>query len=571
MLKQSRHVEPGHARAWLSAGSLAVLIAILMACLVIAQAVPSIIRYRDVFPSYDMVDVVYRYFIGPPIDFWIYHGNEHLPLFVMPLYWLDLNLFSAQGTFLTGCMLCLAVAIGLAPFPASLRAHKPDLLMPFALGLTGAAMNVWLGGYTNLVWTHQVQMYVSLYAVMVAIGLAARDRPRRLRHLAGMAACLVVATFSFGYGIIGFPVLLALGLLRRWNWRRLAFLATVLVVCLAIYIALNAPSLARGVARGLAFESLYYIAVFALTFVASPPYNLLRQFLPDSTAYAVAWCAGGAGVAVYIWHIVHCRWKPPSEYCSWAIALGLFTMLVAAETAYARAFFGYQAAADGRYIVGQLPFWLGLLLLAARPSTAATSRARPILVVALPLILALLLASQFRILPAMRAHSYGRYAAAMVAIDGVGDPSVYAIIQALKPDRVPVIIAGLKARQWSAFAWPQNKMIGKPLSSFGGNVTGCVGFVDSDIAVGDAAGRRVMGWAGDAHATDQWILLVDGAGVVRGVGHSGGPRPDVVGATHRPDLLYAGWTGYVRRPIGDKIAAYLLVKDKHPCHIAGPQ
>jgi MFS family permease len=553
--------------AW---SSLSLAAAIILALCVIGQAVPAVLRYRDILPFGDMIDVVYRYFVGPTKDFWIFHDNEHLPLFVMPIFWLDMHLFGAQGLFLILCNLLLATGIAFATVPALRRALPESLLLQAALAATFVASEIWLGNASNLVWTKQVHMYLSLFAVMMAVAMAAADRPRRIRHVAGMAAWLIVATFSFGYGIIGFPAVLAIGAARRWNWRFLIILGSVCIACLAVYLTIAAPILREHGRVILIYRDTWVECVYALTFIASPPYIILRSFLPSMVSFGIAWIMAGLGLIVFAWRAIRCFRQPPGELLAWALGLGVFTILVAAETSYARSIFGYAQAADSRYVVGQLPFWMGLFLIGATSIKPRQWRARMALSASLLLVCTGLLVSQATMLPALRVQSYNRWNSAMAAINNTADPDVFSRDQYIHPDRVPVMFAGLRARHWSAYAWPQAAWIGRTLSSFGPVQAGCLGGIDEIIPVGNQGGRRVRGWAAQSRKRlgPSWMLLADHAGTVRGLAHRGGPRPDVAANLHAPQLLYAGWIGYVPYPATPgSLDAYLLLPGHIPCAI----
>jgi hypothetical protein len=565
-------MNPLLARRWARADGVFLAVTLVLALAVIAQALVSVIQFRDIFPFGDMDDVLARYFAGPAKDYWIYHDNEHLPLFAMPLYWIDFRAFQAQGVFLTGCILTLATAIGLAPARALLRLDGSRMLRPCAIAATILASIVWLGSYINLVWTHQVHMYLAVFAVTIAIRVAASSEARGNRHIAVMVAWLIVAMFSFGSGIMGFPAVFAIGLIRRWTRRHLAIMAAAFFACVTVYAILAFPVLHATLAAqthvggyGAGTRGLY-----ALTFLGSPSFNMLAPFLPLAWALGAAWCLACIGLTVFIRYAAQSWTKPPGEIVAWAMGFGVFTLLLDAETTLARAsVFGYVQAADGRYIIGQLPFWIGLLMIATQRALAGGVRARTALSSASMAIGAGLLASQQGILPAMRAHNHDRWSSAMSAIDNVADPGVYFRDDMFYVHHVPAMIDGFRAQGWSVYAWKQSTWIGRKIESFGTMATACSGHVDTVAQAGKPDGWRVDGWAADGTGRDaQWVLLADRTGLIRGLAHRGGARPDLNRAGTGQDLLYAGWTGYVRTAgPAPNISAYLLLKDKHPCRI----
>ena len=304
---------------------------------------------------------------------------------------------------------------------------------------------------------------------------------------------------------------------------------------------------------------------------------MLAPFLPLAWALGVAWCLAGIGLTVFIRYAARCRIGSPDEIAAWAIGSGVFTVLLDAETTLARAsVFDYVQAADGRYIIGQLPFWIGLLMIGTQRALAGSMPARVTLSSASMAIGAGLLASQQGILPAMRAHNHDRWSSAMSAIDNVADPGVYFRDDMFYVRHVPAIVDGFRARGWSVYDWKQSAWIGRKIGSFGARATACTGHVDTVAQAGTQAGKsggwRVDGWAADGTGGDaQWVLLADRTGLIRGLAHRGGARPDLVRAANSQANLYAGWTGYIRSAgPAPAISAYLLLKDKHPCRIDRP-
>ena len=553
-------------RAWMLP-----LTALVLCLLVMAQAVPAVLRCRDVFPFWDMIVVDYRYFAGPARDFWILHDNDHLPIFVMPLFWLDLTLFRGQGIFLVACNLLLSVLIGLAPAAALYRADINAALRAAVCAMLAATM-LWLGNHVNLVWPKQLHMYVSLACVVAAIAVAAPMPRDSVRRAAAAALLLTMATFSFGYGIIGFPALLGMGLARRWTVRPLLLLGLVLAACLALYLALQ-TGLLGGAAAAPRPHALVAPFLYGLTFLASPWLNLLRTLMPLAMARDISWCLAAAGIGVYLWRAWQWRTEPPTELGAWALALALFTMFTAAQTSLGRSIFGVMQAADGRYIIGQLPFWAGLVLLGAeasgRTSRAHTPRWQPFSAM-LAATAGLLLLSQQAAYQDMRAQAHARWQAAMAAIDGVQDAALDRAINPVVPFEVPVVVQGLRAQRWGMFAWRQARWLGQRLASFGAPERGCLGAFDALRPTEGDTGWIAEGWA--AHTDDPgafgWVLLADAAGRVAGIGHVSGRREDVAAALHDRAMLYTGWTGYVPRGMAaGEVTAYLLRRGQQPCRL----
>jgi hypothetical protein len=418
-------------------------------------------------------------------------------------------------------------------------------------------------------------MYLALFGVAMAIRIVLRMRAGSLQagmgSALGAAAWLFVATFSFGYGIIGFPVTIALCLARRAGWRPALLLAAAMAVSLALYLGIEA-----GLVLGEATPRVHGAVspLYVLSFIAGPVVNLLRVLVPDGTAFDVAWALTLPALFVYAWQALRCFARPPSALQGWALALGCFTVCNGMETSIGRAFFGFAQAADVRYLIGQMPFWAGLVLLAFGAAADKTARAQTLCGAAFACAAAALLVSQQPYTGIMRDEAAWRMNLAVAALDHTINPALFAGAQPVFPAEIPVVVDGLRAHGWGPFAWPQARWIGRPVAHFASETTACAGAFDAMAKVQSGAGQpqawRATGWAaGTNGGGPDWILLVDQDGTVRGLGHTGEIRLDVAGALKRPDTDHSGWTGYVPGdPAMASLAAYALM-GKHPCRL-GP-
>jgi hypothetical protein len=559
-------------RRWRTARQLTLILTCVLCLALCGQAVLLVLRYRDVFPIWDMMVVDYHYFTGPAKDFWVLRDNDHLPIFVMPLFWLDLRLFKGQGTFLVCGTLLLAVGIAGPPAAAILRDRGITRLLRFAAAVLLAAMFLWLGNELNLKWPKQIHMYLALFGVVMAIRIVAAMRPGSARGALMAAAWLFVATFSFGYGIIGFPVTIALCLARRVGWREAAILAGGLLVSLGLYLGIEA-----GLVLGEPIPRVHggILPLYVVSFIAGPVVNLLRVLVPDGLAFDVAWALTIPALAVYAWQALRCFARPPSLLGAWALALACFTVCNGMETSIGRSFFGYAQAADVRYLIGQMPFWAGLVLLAYGAAARGGVRGQTLCAVGFACAGAALLISQQPYAGIMRDEAAWRMDLAVAALDHTVEPGLFQGAQPVFPAQIPVVVDGLRARGWGPFAWKQAHWIGRPLAAFGTESTACTGAFDAIAKVQAGEGRppswHATGWAvaADGGAGPDWILLVDQGGTVRGLAHTGRDRVDVAAAQRRPDAAFSGWTGYVPgAPMVTSMTAYALV-GKHPCRL-GP-
>lgn len=544
---------------------------ILLAIVIVVQTCTWVIRYRDVFPFYDMILVDYRYFTATARDFWIFHDNEHLPLFAMPLFWTDLRVFGGQGLFLVLCNLLLAGAIASVPCFA-IRAGAEGRVGLAVIGASViASMMFWLGNRTNLVWPKQTHMYLSLFALMPAFARAASDRVVKLGAITLISGWLFLATFSFGYGIIGFPCVGFIAIARRWEWRSLTALALTFMITLWLYLNLTggfsyfvsegAPLLSNRISSGLAY---------ALTFVAAPLISVLRAFSTETVARTAAWIVTALAIALIAFRMLLALWRRPDRLEAWALLLAMFTLGNAAETAFARAArFGFEQALEYRYVLGELPFWIALVLLTLRGMVGVPRRLFTFAGAALLTLEVTLLISQRHELQHLRSDSAVRWQAAMAALDGVDDRSFFEGRVWPDPDQVTTVVNNLRTHQLSMFAWHEAAWLGQSIGSFVDGGT-CTGALDEVQPVAGTVGSKVRGWTDDKRvsAESAWILLADPAGIVLGVAHGGEPRPDLFAARHKDRFKFAGWLGYVPlQTTAAELTAYLALPGQRVCRL----
>ena len=554
------------------ASSLALLGVVGFAAFIVSQSIIGVLHDRDVFPFYDMILVDYRYFAASAHDFWIFRDNEHLPLFAMPLFWADLRLFGGQGLFLVLCNMVLAAGIGLGTTAAIHRAARLRPALAAATSALIVLLMLWFGNRANLTWPKQVHMYLSLFALTMAFRRAAPARPIAAGDALTISAWLLVATFSFGYGVIGFACMGLLAIQRRWNWTSGSILAATLLVCLAIYDALSfgvgylnegVPLLHGGLLRG---------ADYALTFIAFPVIAVSRSFVPESEAEAIGRLAASAGTAFLVWRIARGFFRRPDEIESWWLLLSTFTMCNAAETAFARAArFGVSGGLEYRYVVGELPFWIALVLLAFRCLTRSSWQSLVVAGTAALVAEFGLLHSQHYEFGIQRNITAIRWQAAMSALDGVVDKNFLTSLIWPTTDQVVVTTEGLRRHHLSVFAWPEQSWLGENVGQFRHADKVCEGALERVTRVDGTAGLLVEGWVLDKHVTQGsgWIVLADKSGTIVALAHDGMPRVDLLISRRDGRLRNAGWLGYVvadRPP--DGLVAYLMLSGDRTCRLA---
>ncbi len=544
--------------------------AVLIAVIIIAQSVITIFRFHDVFPYYDMVFVDYQYFFGKAQDFWLLADNEHRPLFAMPLYWIDLVIFADQEIFLVVCNLVLAAAIVAVLWRAVFGATTGNRAVTALACALVATVMFWLANSTNLSWAKQVHVYLSTLTLMLAFQYAAIPKPVSVRNTVVISTWLFVSTFSFASGIIGFPAVAAIAIMRRWNMRAMAVLAIAFLVSVAVYAGITGWfGFLRDGQSSVQFAPDQTL-LFALTYIAAPVIHAVAVLTSDAPALLAGRILAAVGLVIFAWRFVSGFWRPVAALEAWALLLISYTVGNALETAVARAArFGMQGALEYRYMIGEVPFWIGLLLLAV-PLVCAGSHRRLFLAAFMALVVeAGLLKGQQSEVTFLRLTNARDWQGAIAAIVGVSDVAFFR--QHVWPDssQVVAVIDGLRARHWSVFAWPEADWLGQSMARFTVTAQRCSGNLDALVPI-TGGGSLVKGWAADKAVPDWavWIVLADTSGTITGLAHGGVLDFD---AAEQTKSFFSGWTGYARNltPGAGSLAAYLVLPGNRACPL-GP-
>ena len=515
----------------------------LLCVTIIVTSLIDIYRYRDHMPFYDMVLVDYEYMFGRARDFWLLPDNEHRPIFAMPLYWINFTLLHDHEGFLVACNLILSAGIAAVPAVTAVRAARRDrLLAAIAVALIAASVFS-LINRVNLVWPKQVHMYLSVLTLFLAFRRAASLRPMAGRGIAVIAGWLFVATFSFAYGIIGFPAVAILGVIRRWPARAWLVLGGSFITTMALYYLLTDGFvfLANAGAR----PPLDGMLLFALTFIAAPVVAVAKAVAHGPWTLASGQALTAAALAIYAWRAARALVRPVGEAEAQALLLAAFTVGNALQTAFARLGpLGQAGALEARYVIGEVPFWIGLVLLGVEAVRRLPSRWRFLPAGAAAAVAALLLNTNPEEERNLRWETAYHWREVTSALTGVTDRLLLDQRIWIDTEQTLRVIDGLKERQWSVFGWPQAHWVGMWAAEFATVPGLCAGELRNVTSLPGGGGTLVDGWAGNKRVPGwaAWVVLVDGNGVITGLAHGG--ALDTWAASIESD--YSGWFGYNR-------------------------
>lgn len=519
------------------------IVACLLCGAVVVMSLIAVYRYRDHMPFYDMILVDYEYMFGRARDFWLLPDNEHRPIFAMPLYWIELALLHDQEAFLVACNVALSAGIAAVPAWSAIRAARGDRLLGAIAVALIAALVFSLMNRVNLIWPKQVHMYLSILGLFVAFRRAASLRPMTGWGMLAVTGWLFVATFSFAYGVIGFPAVAILGVMRRWPVRAWLVLAVSFAAVMALYFQLTDgfAFLAHGGAR----PPLGGLLLFALTFIAAPVVAVGKAAGAGPWTLAIGQALTAAALAVYAWRAIRALVRPVSEAEALALLLAAFVAGNALQTSFARLeMLGQAGALEYRYVIGEVPFWIGLVLLGVEAVRRLPTPWRVLPAGAAAVVAALLLNANRQEERNLRWEAAYHWREVTGALTGVVDRPLLEERIWIDTQQLLRVIDGLRERQWSVFGWPQAHWVGMRASDFPAAPGRCAGTLRTVTALPGGGGTLLEGWAGNKRAPGwaAWIVLVDASGVITGLAH-GGALDDWV-ATVGPG--YTGWFGYNR-------------------------
>ena len=500
------------------------LLGSLVAALTVAAVWQFALTLRVVAPFSDMFREYRRYADRDLLPYLIFPDNEHRPVLPRLVFIADHHLADSLGLITLPVSLLCLLAVPAVIFLAIRRGlgWKAALLAASAL----AAGLFWLGHHPNLIWPKQLHMHMALLLAVLAAWAGARER-WALAALAGLAA-----SFSFGYGLVVFPMLVIGVLLARAGGGQLARpLGIVLgigALTVLLYLATFQAGGGAGIQRGLGgpagmdgiLASLLdplAVARYFLTLKAVPLDFLLGSLglkLPSLVPLALA----AAGIVLFaagtLSALLSRRPVPPEQRM--ALLLGWFCIGTALMTALARAGLDEPGqAASARYQQVSLLWWFALALWAALrwPVLRAGLAA-----LALAAILVFPLSSR-ALMPGVAAEYLQLRLPVAAILSGVPEERTLALLRS-NPRARAEGLAVVARRGWALHALPQAGWPGRRLDDLGVAVSGerCVsasldaapaeGLADGWVLRGAIAGS---GWL-------YWIVLADGAGVVRGLG-----------------------------------------------------
>jgi hypothetical protein len=207
------------------------------------------IANKDIAPDWDMVGVIYFLLGGngdsPPdwlsTDVFDFVDNEHRPFLPMVIWGVDFEFFGSFGLLPQVLMQLFAVITAVLITGWSRLASNPRSMTALSITICAIALMLAPMHYGNLVYPKQIHVYTSILFSVLALSIAASIHKGSWRQqIAQSLLCSVTAvcaTFSFGYGLVVWPVLLIHGLFSRWSWQGYLTIVFASVATIATYYA----------------------------------------------------------------------------------------------------------------------------------------------------------------------------------------------------------------------------------------------------------------------------------------------------------------------------------------------
>jgi hypothetical protein len=234
-----------------------------------------------------------------------------------------------------------------------------------------------LSQWENWLWGWQLQVFLNVLSVVFGIVLLTR-RPFEWTHFAGAAIAGIVATYSFGNGLLFWPVGLGVLALAASKGPPKRLLLGAWAVLSTVVVASYMAGFHRG-GSAASFQTVVTQPVghlrYVLTFLGSPLASFSGSAFPPRDT-GIAALVGGLGLLLLTLAARRAIRRRPNEIDRvipfFALAgYALFSSLIAAVS---RLRFGIPQALASRYTTISSLFWIGLIgmtLLATAPRAPA--------------------------------------------------------------------------------------------------------------------------------------------------------------------------------------------------------
>ncbi len=540
---------------------------VLLGTAFVGHSLMSLVRHHLTVLHKDQWRIYYDYFDLPFLEAITKPQNRHFKILPALLYFTDIHLFSATNTFLVivGDAFAIATAFMFTLFivrEGQLTAWSKAILSTFVW-----VVMFWLASFVALGWGNvavNIYLITFLLAVSIAVLMKGQTLWRCGRHpaawwsLAAAGGLALLATFSFGAGIVVLPTLVFCALALRLPARMTLLLSTATVATGGLLLAISPKRALGGESHLAPLTSLRNLGEW----LGSPWFHVTKGTkLVEHRDLVIGWVAPtlgllllGAALAVGLICLRRARKASRSEVFFAAVALfgvgvALLGVVVRGENSkqWPHFFMG------NRYMPWSLMTWIALccaFVLLAQRRKRRLAIVQALLLPALGLAPILLWPSHSSYLGAYVRADLRDQEAALGLLAGVQDRELVARQLFEEPDKVFRVAEHLRRRNLNIFDRGWHHWMGKPAGdlfveshaeSCKGGVTRVRPFPDQE---GESA--RVFGWADvDGSSSPEAVVIVDPDGVITGLaGFTRGQLPRR--ARTRTTTPLPGFFGYIR-------------------------
>jgi hypothetical protein len=493
--------------------------------------------------------------------------NEHRLVVPGIFYLLDHRLFGTTNSLLIVVSILLQAGCGLFLItPIWRQSGMPGPVRLVFAGFVGILMFWFIQG-ENFFYPFSLCMACSNLGILAALhfmGRITENRDQDAAHSTWLWAAVLIsalwATFSYGHGLLIWPILVLLAWVTGMPARRVALVLVVFaVVCGLYFLQYHTPE--NRVSPVEALRHPLRIVHYLVLMMGLPMFGTYVTDLRVSMNVA-SYVISAGGILIGLLLCGRFVWLRGGQRCQASVfyhaVMGL-CLGAALITAVNRSEFPTSQALSGRYAAIPLLFWVSLAGLATRYLTQLEIGGGGGRTVWCGVLIAATLATlpeQFIKGGYFAMRSGAQKAAALSIAMGAPDRETIAV-ELTNPERIEQV-----DKQWmlssgrpSIFARPETAMLGKPLlSQFRlAPSSACRGTLDAvtPYQSGSNTASKLIGWAWATNPRRQVadIYITDAQMVVRGLGSTHVFRPDVANHFSDEAMNFAGFQGYAPLPM----------------------
>lgn len=500
--------------------------------------------------------------------------NEHRPIFPMFLWQFDYFMFKSTGLFpvlVSHILAALTAVIALSGIIRRVAWPIGFLIAGAGLALTFAPMN-----YENLMWEKQVHVYMSLFFSTLSLWLAATkvggsDLRQDAVWLLLIGIFSFVASFSFGYGMVVWPVLIGHALLSRW---RLPLTGTIVVFFL-LTTALYATTWMSLSHHDNPADTIFHpwgVLKYTAAFLFAP-FIRIAGLLVGTDWHQIAIAGGLCLLAIFIFGAVrrYLILEPENSRARFSVMVGTFCIGIGFITALGR--LNINTGDSSRYFIVAILFLLALpgMIWSGRVNESTLRNA--FLVSFFYLLIGTAVSSQFTYRNDIEKITMDTIEGALAAEFKVSDT-----VRGLYPNKIII-----DEQVWPYYRRRQNEIgrklpyswIGKPFAEIFDTYSSCPGQVEALKPVAGHPGiYTIRGWARFGNFGQQpadWVVAVDQNAIIAGLARVAAATPalgkqlfDLYPDHVQRQSERSGLVGYVRAGSETTLDFY-AIHDKEIC------